>query len=104
MCYAVKKRVINTDRPVACLLSGGLDSSLVAAIASKYYRGTLETYSIGMEGAEDLKYSQMVADHIGSVHTQIILTEEEFFNSINDVIYSIESYDNTTDRGRVGNN
>ena len=103
LCNAVKKRVINTDRPVACLLSGGLDSSLVAALASKYYKGTLETYSIGMEGAEDLKYSQMVADHIGSKHTQIILTKEEFFNSINDVIYAIESYDTTTVRASVGN-
>ena len=103
LCNAVKKRVINTDRPVACLLSGGLDSSLVAALASKYYKGTLETYSIGMEGAEDLKYSQMVADHIGSKHTQITLTEEEFFNSINDVIYAIESYDTTTVRASVGN-
>jgi asparagine synthase (glutamine-hydrolysing) len=100
---AVKKRVENTDRPVACLLSGGLDSSLVAAIASKYYKGTIETYSIGLEGSEDLKYSKLVADHIKSKHTQIIMSKEQFLNSIPNVIYDIESYDTTTVRASVGN-
>jgi len=100
---AVKKRVENTDRPVACLLSGGLDSSLVAALACKYYKGTLETYSIGLEGSEDLKYSQIVADHIGSKHTQIVVSSEEFFDVIPEVIKSIESYDTTTVRASVGN-
>jgi asparagine synthetase B (glutamine-hydrolysing) len=59
-CSAVYKRVINTERPIACLLSGGLDSSLVAALASRYCkkRGQqLETYSIGLEASEDLKYA-----------------------------------------------
>ena len=100
---AVKKRVENTDRPVACLLSGGLDSSLVAAIASKYYKGTLETYSIGLEGSEDLKYSQLVANHINSKHTQIVVSKEDFLNAIPNVIYDIESYDTTTVRASVGN-
>lgn len=102
-CQAVKKRVENTDRPVACLLSGGLDSSLVAALASKYYKGTLETFSIGLEGSEDLKYSQLVADHIKSNHTQIVLSKEDFLNAIPNVIYDIESYDTTTVRASVGN-
>lgn len=93
----------NTDRPVACLLSGGLDSSLVAAIASKYYKGTLETYSIGLEGSEDLKYSQLVANHINSKHTQIVVSKEDFLNAIPNVIYDIESYDTTTVRASVGN-
>ena len=100
---AVKKRVENTERPVACLLSGGLDSSLVAALASKYYNGTLETYSIGLEGSEDLKYSQLVADHIKSNHTQIIMSSDDFLNAIPYVIYDIESYDTTTVRASVGN-
>ena len=100
---AVRKRVENTDRPVACLLSGGLDSSLVAAIASKYYKGTIETYSIGLEGSEDLKYSQLVADHIKSKHTQIVMSKEDFLNAIPNVIYDIESYDTTTVRASVGN-
>ena len=100
---AVRKRVETTDRPVACLLSGGLDSSLVAAIASKYYKGTIETYSIGLEGSEDLKYSKLVADHIKSKHTQIVMTNEDFLNAIPNVIYDIESYDTTTVRASVGN-
>ena len=63
---AVYKRCITTDRPIACLLSGGLDSSLVAALVNEYHKMNhlpkLETYSIGMEGSEDLKYAQQVAD------------------------------------------
>lgn len=104
LIYAVKKRVIGTtDRPVACLLSGGLDSSLIAALVSKFYQGKLETYSIGMKGSEDLKYAEIVADHIGSNHTSIIVSEEDFLNAIPEVIKSIESYDTTTVRASVGN-
>jgi asparagine synthase (glutamine-hydrolysing) len=102
---AVEKRIVGTtERPVACLLSGGLDSSLIAALVTKYYQGfTLETYSIGMEGSEDLKYARMVADHIGSKHTEVIVTEDDFFNAIPEVIAAIESYDTTTVRASVGN-
>jgi asparagine synthase (glutamine-hydrolysing) len=102
---AVEKRIVGTtERPVACLLSGGLDSSLIAALVTKYYQGhILETFSIGMEGSEDLKYAQMVADHIGSKHTSVIVTEDDFFNAIPEVIAAIESYDTTTVRASVGN-
>ncbi len=101
---AVKKRVVGTtDRPIACLLSGGLDSSLITALVNKYYPGTLETYSIGMEGSEDLKYAKKVAEHLNTKHTEIVLTKEEFFNSIPEVIENIESYDTTTVRASVGN-
>ena len=104
---AVKKRVIGTtDRPIACLLSGGLDSSLIAALVSKYYTTNeqqLETYSIGMEGSEDLFFAQKVAEHIGSKHTSVIVSEDDFFNAIPDVICAIESYDTTTVRASVGN-
>lgn len=101
---AVEKRVVGTtDRKIACLLSGGLDSSLVAALVSKYYDGQLETYSIGMPGGEDLKYAKMVAEHIGSKHTEIILSEDDFFEAIPEVITVIESYDTTTVRASVGN-
>ena len=104
LCNAVKKRVVGTtDRPIACLLSGGLDSSLIAALVSKYYNKQLETYSIGMPGGEDLKYAKMVADHIGSKHTEIIVSEEDFFNAIPEVIKTIESYDTTSVRASVGN-
>lgn len=104
LCDAVKKRVMGTtDRPIACLLSGGLDSSLITALVSKYYNKKLETYSIGMEGGEDLKYARMVAEHIGSKHTEIVLSEEDFFNAIPEVIKTIESYDTTSVRASVGN-
>lgn len=101
---AVRKRVVGTtDRKVACLLSGGLDSSLVAALVSKFYDGELETYSIGMPGGEDFRYARMVAEHIGSKHTEIVLTEDQFFDAIPEVITTIESYDTTTVRASVGN-
>lgn len=102
---AVLKRIDNTERPIACLLSGGLDSSLITSIVSKNWKGDypLETYSIGMEGSEDLQYAQMVADHLGTKHTTIVVSETEFFESIPKVIYAIESYDTTTVRASVGN-
>jgi asparagine synthase (glutamine-hydrolysing) len=101
---AVKRRVVGTtERPVACLLSGGLDSSLIAALVKKYYKGVLETFSIGMKGSEDLKNAQIVAKHIGSVHTEVVVTKEELFDAIPEVIRAIESYDTTTVRASVGN-
>jgi asparagine synthase (glutamine-hydrolysing) len=101
---AVKLRVVGTtERPVACLLSGGLDSSLIAALTRKYYNGVLETFSIGMKGSEDLKKAQIVANHIGSVHTEVVVTKDELFDAIPEVIRAIESYDTTTVRASVGN-
>ena len=100
---AVFKRVSTTDRPIACLLSGGLDSSIVAALISKMVSQPLETYSIGLEGAEDLKYARKVAKHINSNHTEVIVTEDDFFAYIPNVIKNIESYDTTTVRASVGN-
>ena len=104
---AVSKRCSTTDRPIACLLSGGLDSSLISALVNEYHKKnnlpTLETYSIGLEGAEDLKYAKSVADYLGTKHTEIILTEEEFLNAIPNVIKDIESYDTTTVRASIGN-
>lgn len=104
---AVFKRCIAADRPIACLLSGGLDSSLVTALVNEYHKMNnlpqLETYSIGMEGSEDLKYAQQVADYLGTKHTQVTVSEEEFVDAIPKVIYDIESYDTTTVRASVGN-
>jgi asparagine synthase (glutamine-hydrolysing) len=106
---AVKKRVQVTERPIACLLSGGLDSSLVTALVNEEYKimwgyeKKLETYSIGLEGSEDLKYAKIVANYLNTKHTEIIITEEEMMNVIPDVIYSIESYDTTTIRASIGN-
>ena len=101
---AVKKRVQGTtERPIGCLLSGGLDSSLITALVNKHYQGTLNTFSIGMEGSEDLKYARDVSHHLHTNHTEIILTPDEFFAAIPEVIRAIESYDTTTVRASVGN-
>lgn len=100
---AVVKRVNNTDREIACLLSGGLDSSLIAALVKKNYDKPLHTWSIGFKGSEDLKYAQMVANHIGSIHHSIEVNESEFLENIDNVIYAIESYDTTSVRASVGN-
>ena len=104
MTEAVRKRIVGTtERPVACLLSGGLDSSLITALVNKFYNSPLETYSIAMEGGEDLKYARMVAEFLGTQHTEVILTEEQFLEAIPDVIETVESYDTTTIRASVGN-
>ena len=98
--------MVTCERPVACLLSGGLDSSLVAALSARMCREkgiVLETYSIGLKNSEDLKYARIVADHLGTNHTEIIMTEDDFFNAIPYVIESIESYDTTTVRASIGN-
>jgi asparagine synthase (glutamine-hydrolysing) len=105
---AVNKRCLSTERPIACLLSGGLDSSLITALVSEYYKKNnyeqqLETYSIGLAGSEDLKYANIVANYIKSRHTEILVTEQEMFEAIPEVIEAIESYDTTTIRASIGN-
>ena len=101
---AVKKRVNNTDREIACLLSGGLDSSLITALVQKLCpEKELTTWSIGLEGSEDLKYARMVADHLGTKHNEIVISEKEFLSCFESVIYAIESYDTTTVRASIGN-
>jgi len=105
---AVMKRCITTERPVACLLSGGLDSSLITALVANYIQqhklqNTLETFSIGLMGAPDLKYAKIVADYLGTKHTEVIVTEEQMFEAIPEVIYAVETYDVTTIRASIGN-
>ena len=103
---AVEKRLL-TERPVACLLSGGLDSSLIASLVQKNLKAlgkpSLKTFSIGMPGSTDIKYARMVADFIKSDHKEIILTHNDFLNAIPQVIHDIESYDTTSVRASVGN-
>jgi len=103
---AVNKRMM-TERPVACLLSGGLDSSLIAALVSEQLRKAgaepLRTFSIGMKGSSDLLYAKKVASWIGSRHTEVVLTADDFFAAVPHVIKDIESYDTTTVRASVGN-
>ena len=103
---AVRKRLM-TERPVAALLSGGIDSSLIAALVQrelkKLGKPALETYSIGFEGSPDLYYARKVADWIGSKHNEIVVTPEDFFKAIPAVMWAIESYDITSVRASVGN-
>jgi asparagine synthase (glutamine-hydrolysing) len=99
---AVKKRVLTTERPIACLLSGGLDSSLITALVNSF-SPNVETYSIGLDGSDDLKYARIVADYLGTKHTEVILTENDFLEAIPEVIRIIESYDTTTIRASIGN-
>lgn len=102
---AVKKRLLS-DRPIGALLSGGVDSSLIAAIAARELAKTgkkLHTFSIGMPGSTDLEFAQKVADHIGSVHHNVLVKPEDFLAAIPKVIEDIESYDITSVRASVGN-
>ena len=96
---AVKVRCISSDRPIGCFLSGGLDSSLIAAIVCKHHTdGKVKTFSVGLENATDLLAARKVATHIGSDHHELILTEKQMLDAIPMVIKRIESYDITTVR------
>tara|TARA_R110000851_G_scaffold323643_2_gene490499 strand:+ start:8913 stop:10505 length:1593 start_codon:yes stop_codon:yes gene_type:complete len=99
---AVEKRLMS-DRELGCLLSGGLDSSLISALAIELSGKKLNTFSIGMEGSPDLFYADRVAKHIGSKHHSVKLSTKEFLDTIPEVIEKIESYDTTTVRASVGN-
>jgi len=102
---AVMKR-LTTVRAIGACLSGGLDSSLIAAIAAKQLakKGIpLHTYSVGMEGSPDLEHARLVAKHIKSIHHERVLTAEECLAVIPEVVKAIESFDITTVRASVGN-
>ena len=74
-------------------------------MVNKFYKSDqpLQTFSIGLPGSEDLKYAAIVAKHLGTKHHEILLTEDEFFDAIPQVIKTIESYDTTSIRASVGN-
>jgi asparagine synthase (glutamine-hydrolysing) len=98
----VKKRLIS-DAKVGFLLSGGLDSSLVCAIAARESEKPIETFAIGMSGdAIDLKYAKTVADFIGSRHTEVYMTPDDVISSLEDVIHLLGTYDITTIRASMG--
>ncbi|AEF04013.1 asparagine synthase B [Alteromonas sp. KS69] len=107
---SVKSHMMS-DVPYAVLLSGGLDSSLVSAIAAKYVAKRVEdedkteawwprlhSFAVGLEGAPDLKAAKKVADMIGTVHHEIHFTIQEGLDAIRDVIFHLETYDTTTIR------
>ncbi len=98
----VDKRLV-ADAKVGFLLSGGLDSSLVCAIAQKRSQKPIRTFAIGMSGdAIDLKYAKQVADYIGSDHTEVIMTKEQVLASLEEVIAMLGTFDITTIRASMG--
>lgn len=98
----VEKRLV-ADAKVGFLLSGGLDSSLVCAIAAKKSDKPIRTYAIGMSNdAIDLKYAKRVADYIGSDHTEVIIDKEDIISSLEKVISVLGTYDITTIRASMG--
>ena len=105
------RRQLMSDVPYGVLLSGGLDSSVISAIAQKYaphrieddsrspaYWPRLHSFAVGLKGAPDLEKARMVAEHIGTVHHEINYTIQEGLDAIRDVIYYTETYDVTTVR------
>ena len=108
---AAVKRQLMSDVPYGVLLSGGLDSSVISALAEKFsehriedgsrtraYWPRLHSFAVGLKGAPDLAKARLVADHIGTVHHEINYTIQEGLDAIRDVIYFIETYDVTTVR------
>jgi asparagine synthase (glutamine-hydrolysing) len=98
---SVNRRLV-ADKPIAFLLSGGVDSSLVAAIASRSLGTSIRTFCCGMEEGTDLKFARDVAKKIGSYHTEVIFTPQQGLEVIPDVVRTIESWDTTTVRASVG--
>ena len=99
---AVRKR-LDADAPLGFLLSGGLDSSLVCAIAASLSEKPIRTFAIGMDtDAIDLKYARQVADFLGAQHTEVIMTREQVLQALPDVIRALATYDITTIRASVG--
>ncbi|MBR6415211.1 MAG: asparagine synthase B [Bacteroidales bacterium] len=105
------RRQMMSDVPYGVLLSGGLDSSIVSALAEKYSQMRIEdnsrsrawwprlhSFAVGLEGSPDLAKARVVSEHIGTVHHEIHYTVQEGLDALKDVIYHIESYDITTVR------
>jgi asparagine synthase (glutamine-hydrolysing) len=97
---AAVARHLMSDVPVGVFLSGGLDSSLIAAIARRHV-DKLHTFSVGIEGAQDLEAARVVADHIGSIHHEYVYTRQEVVACLPEIIYYLESYDQDLVRSAI---
>jgi asparagine synthase (glutamine-hydrolysing) len=108
---AAVRRQLMSDVPYGVLLSGGLDSSIIAAVTQKFAQKRVETggaqtawwprlhsFAVGLEGSPDLLAAQKAADHIGTVHHEVHFTIQEALDAVSDVIYHLETYDITTVR------
>lgn len=102
LALGVAKR-LDSDVPVGFLLSGGLDSSIVCAVATRLLNHPIRTFAIGMsEDAIDLKYARQTSDFIGSEHTEVIIHKADVLNSLDEVVSVLGTYDITTIRASVG--
>ena len=98
---SVSKRMMS-DQPIGCLLSGGIDSSIICSLVKQLSgQKRVNTFSIGLEGSPDLAYAEKVALHLGTNHKSFIVTEQEMLDAIEPTIKQIESYDTTTVRASV---
>lgn len=98
----IEKRLI-ADAKVGFLLSGGLDSSLVCAVAARKSDVPIRTFAIGMrDDAIDLKYAKQAACYIGSVHTEVIITKQDVLSALEEVVHLLGTFDITTIRASMG--
>jgi asparagine synthase (glutamine-hydrolysing) len=105
LVQSVKRRMLS-DRPIGCILSGGLDSTIITAIVARLLKDTgtpLHTYTIGLPGSTDLVWARKAADFLGTIHHEFIVTEKEFLDFIPPTIAQIESFDVTTVRASTAN-
>lgn len=102
LTHAVIKR-LDSDVPLGFLLSGGLDSSLVCAIAARHLQKPITTFAVGItENPIDTKYAKIVSDYIGSIHHEVLFTKEETLAHLSQLIYQLETWDITTIRAAMG--
>jgi len=96
---SVVKRLMS-DVPLGAFLSGGLDSSLIAALARKHM-DQLHTFSVGIEGSRDLEAARLVSNHLDTIHHEYILTEQEVREKLPEIIYYLESFDQDLVRSAI---
>jgi asparagine synthase (glutamine-hydrolysing) len=96
---AVQKRLLS-DVPLGAFLSGGLDSSIIAAVA-RQHMSELHTFSVGIEGSRDIEAARRVSRHIGSIHHEYIYSAHEVLDSLPEIVYHLESFDQDLVRSAI---